>query len=362
MSYINSIGIANPDQRTKQMDIYQYMVDSIPFNEKEKKVLRYLYKKSGIKHRHSVLSDFNLANNNGKFYNSNNEYNPSIEQRLAVYDNNAANLAIRAIKKCIVKNNVTASELTHLICVSCTGMSAPGVDTEIISKLELSSSIQRFNVNFMGCFAAVNGLKLADALCKAEANSKVLVVCVELCTLHFQNEISDDYNLSNMLFADGSAAVLVSNEALSNEALHIHGFYSDINSDGVKDMSWNISSSGFLMKLSSYVPQLLNRGFKDLIDKVLKVYNIAYSDLNHWAIHPGGRRILDNIEREFQLESNKLNASRSILENYGNMSSPTILYVLQHLQEQDNNPEGEYIFAAAFGPGLTTETALLSYA
>ncbi|WP_235298978.1 type III polyketide synthase [Portibacter marinus] len=362
MSFINSIGIANPAYKSEQMQIYEYMIGAIPFNERERKILKYLYKKSGINSRYSVLPDFSNSNGTERFYNEKNNFNPRVENRLSKYDDASLPLATKAISNCLLDSNVRSEEITHLITISCTGMSAPGMDTEIIRDLKLNTNLQRFNITFMGCFAAINGLKLAHTICKAEPNAKVLVVSVELCTLHFQNEISEDYNLSNMLFADGAAATIVTSQPLNGRALSIHGFHSEINDDGVKDMSWNISSSGFLMKLSSYVPALLKTGFKGVIDKVLEHYQLKYDDLQYWAIHPGGKRILDNIEKEFHLEVKKLEASREVLREFGNMSSPTILFVLKNLLENGHIQKGQYIFTAAFGPGLTTETALLSYA
>ncbi|GLR19984.1 type III polyketide synthase [Portibacter lacus] len=362
MSYINTIGIANPLYKSDQMDIYDYMVDTIPYPDKEKKVLRYLYKKSGIETRYSVLPDFSATNGEERFYNTNNQYNPNVENRLSVYDKSALPLALEAIQNCLEDSTIPNSEITHLITISCTGMSAPGMDAEIIKTLNLSKSIQRFNINFMGCFAAINGLKLADTICRADTDARVLVVSVELCTLHFQNTISADYNLSNMLFADGAAATIVTGNKISEQSLQISGFHSDINNKGEEDMSWNITSSGFLMQLSSYVPKLLKAGFKDILDSIVSKYGIAFEELQHWAIHPGGKRILDNIEHEFALENGELNASRKVLKDYGNMSSPTILFVLKSMQEAENKTKGEYIFTAAFGPGLTTETALLRYA
>lgn len=360
MSFINAIGTANPFYKTDQMTICQYMIKSMPFDQRQQKILKYLYRRSGIKSRYSVLSDFSSQNGRPNFYTSDNDFNPNIESRLLVYDNNAAQLALKAVDVCLSQSECSTDEITHLICVSCTGMSAPGIDTELIRRLDLNKSIQRININFMGCFAAVSGLKLADTIVKADSTAKVLLVSVELCTLHFQNEISDDYNLSNMLFSDGSAAALISGKATKN-ALAVHGFHSDINDDGVNDMSWNISSTGFLMKLSSYVPKLLKLGFQDVLGKILDKYKIGIEELEHWAIHPGGKRIIDNIQNEFSLDDQKLESSRNILSEYGNMSSPTILFVLDKLQKQNSDRNGEYIFTAAFGPGLTTETALLSY-
>jgi predicted naringenin-chalcone synthase len=338
------------------------MAESLPFTDKEKKVLRYLYRKSGIETRYSVLPDFGSQNGKERFYNTENHFSPRVENRLSVYDDASIPLALEAIENCLNNSSINSSEFTHLITISCTGMSAPGMDTEIIKTLGLANHIQRFNINFMGCFAAINGLKLADTICRADPNARVLVVSVELCTLHFQNEISDDYNLSNMLFADGAAAAIVSGKKLGKKSLKVHGFHSDINNKGKEDMSWNISSSGFLMKLSSYVPQLLKIGFKEILEKVMSNYDVNYSDLVYWAIHPGGKRILDNIEQEFTLKNGQLDASRGVLRDFGNMSSPTVLFVLRSIQENKKRKEGEYIFTAAFGPGLTTETALLSYA
>lgn len=362
MSFINSIGIANPQYRTDQMAIYSYMTEALPFSDQQKKVLRYLYKKSGIETRYSVIPDFGSLNGEERFYNKGNQFSPSVQNRLSLYDHDSAPLALAAINNCLENIEIKNSEFTHLITISCTGMSAPGLDAEIIKSLDLVSHIQRFNINFMGCFAAINGLKLADTICRAQKNARVLIVSVELCTLHFQNEISEDYNLSNMLFSDGAAAAIVTGRKQGPKCLKIHGFHSDINNKGENDMSWNISSNGFLMKLSSYVPQLLKVGFKEIMEKMMVRYDVNYEELAYWAIHPGGKRILDNIEKEFTLNMGQLDASREVLKDFGNMSSSTVLFVLRSIQESKRRNEGEYIFTAAFGPGLTTETALLSYA
>ena len=362
MTFIDAIGIANPAYRSKQMDIFSYMSETIDFTAKEQKVLRYLYAKSGIETRYSVLSDFSPTADASDFYLPEDNYSPSIDKRLARYDEASVPLALEAIENCLKDSRSTSDEITHLITVSCTGMSAPGMDTAIIKALKLSNQIQRYNINFMGCYAALTGLQLANTICTAQDNARVLVVAVELCTLHFQNQVSADYNLSNMLFADGAAAAVVTNVKEPGRSFAIHGFESDINHDGQEDMSWKISSNGFLMKLSSYVPQLLKLGFRNILNSVLEKHGVPIGQVHKWAIHPGGKRILDNVVQEFDLADDHIEASRQILRDYGNMSSPTILFVLKSLQDSASREAGQYIFTAGFGPGLTTETALLSYA
>src|SRR5580692_9812254 len=179
-------------------------------NESHKRKLKLIYSKSGIEKRYSVVPDYSRGINDWKFYprSENLEPFPSLEQRMIWYNKYAAPLSVDAIRNCI-KNKIHHNEITHLITVSCTGMSAPGLDLQVMELMDLHKSIFRTSVNFMGCYAAIHALKLADAICRAEPDSNVLIVCTELCTLHFQREPTMDNIASSLLFSDGSAAILV---------------------------------------------------------------------------------------------------------------------------------------------------------
>ena len=223
MSKIVSIGTAVPQYRHEQEKIFEFMSRVYAINELEKRKLRFVYKHSGIKTRYSVLNDYSLPASEWKFFipTENHEPFPSIEKRMKSFREHAARLSIKAINNCI--ENIDDKNITHLITVSCTGMSAPGLDLELMELLNLPATTWRTSINFMGCYAAIHGLKLADAICKADAKANVLIVCVELCTLHFQKKYTPDNISSGILFADGAAAVLVSGNE-NAEGLNIEHF------------------------------------------------------------------------------------------------------------------------------------------
>ncbi|WP_305952904.1 type III polyketide synthase [Emticicia oligotrophica] len=356
MSKIIAIGTANPVHRHQQNDIMRFMLDANNPDEKNRKLLPILYHRSGIDTRYSVFSDFSLARGQWAFFGDNCTM-PSLEKRMAFYNQEAVKLSVSAIEDCLKtdKNATSIQEITHLITVTCTGLSAPGLDIQLVQALNLSPNIVRTSVNFMGCYAALHALKIADAFCRADASAKVLVVCTELCTLHFQKSNDVDAILSSTLFADGSAACLISGD---NEArgLAIKQFYSQIALSGQEDMAWQLSSTGFLMTLSSHVPKLIKQEIKNLLENSLQKLGLNTENITDWAIHPGGKNILEAVETSLELEAEALNESYEVLKNYGNMSSPTILFVLKKMMESTKTGN---IFAVAFGPGITMESVIL---
>ena len=254
---------------------------------------------------------------------------------------------------------INGNEITHLITVSCTGMSAPGLDLQVMELMGLPQNVYRTSVNFMGCYAAIHGLKIADAICRSEKNAKVMIVCTELCTLHFQKEPTVDSIASSLLFGDGAAAVLVTNNEYNKPGLKLDQFYSEVITKGKKDMAWELSSSGFLMTLSGFVPELLEEDFNPLVTRALEKANIERNEIAQWCIHPGGRRILDAIHRSLSFTNGDLRYSYETLKEVGNLSSATILFVLKKIMNSGLT-SGQRVFGAAFGPGLTMETFVAS--
>ncbi len=321
----------------------------------EARKLRFMYSQSGIGHRYSVLPDYGKPMHEWKFYSptENLEPFPSLEKRMAVYNKQAPPLSVDAIRDCL-GHNVNPQSITHLITVSCTGMSAPGLDLQVMELMDLPKTIFRTSVNFMGCYAAIQALKIADAFCKSDRAAQVLIVCTELCTLHFQREATMDNMMSSLLFADGSSAVLLMNDEAAAEGLHLDGFYSEINPKGKRDMAWELSSSGFLMTLSGYVPDLIEEDFAAVVERALAKNNLTTNDVSHWCIHPGGKRILDAIQKSMGFQNGELSCSYEVLDEIGNLSSATVLFVLKKMLQQKGGPKK--FFGAAFGPGLTVET------
>ena len=356
MSKIISIGLALPPHKHKQDDILKFMQLVYAMNNADNRKLKYLYHHSGIDYRYSVIPDYSRDVNAWEFYpqTENLEPFPSLEQRISLFNKTAGPLSVTAIQECI-HGLINGDEITHLITVSCTGMSAPGLDLQVMELMDLPQNIYRTSINFMGCYAAIHGLKIADAICRSEKNAKVMIVCTELCTLHFQKEPTVDSIASSLLFGDGAAAVLVTNNEYNKKGLRLDQFYSEVISKGKKDMAWELSSSGFLMTLSGFVPELLEEDFNPLVTKALEKANVDRKEIAQWFVHPGGRRILDAIHRSLSFTNGDLKYSYETLKEVGNLSSATILFVLKKIMNSGLT-SGQRVFGAAFGPGLTMET------
>ncbi|MEP7318074.1 MAG: type III polyketide synthase [Panacibacter sp.] len=358
MAEIISIGTAVPQYCHRQQDIIQLMSKVYGLDETEKRKLSFLYNHSGIDTRYSVIDDYSLPEEDWDFMPADIETPfPSLDERMKIFDKEALALSLSAINNCI-ESIIKPEQITHLITVSCTGMSAPGLDLQIAEALNLTPELFRTSVNFMGCYAAIHALKFAKMICDTTPNSNVVIADTELCTLHFQKEYTPDNAASSLLFADGSAAVLVSNFIKSPNAISLKGFYSQVAFRGKNDMSWELSSKGFLMKLSGYVPQLIEEDIDSLVTASLTHHQLEKNDITHWCIHPGGKKILQVIAQKLALEKDDLCFSKTVLSKYGNMSSPTILFVLKDMMQ--NMQTGANIFGIAFGPGLTMETFLAS--
>ncbi|MDX2196341.1 MAG: type III polyketide synthase [Cytophagales bacterium] len=358
MSYIAAIGTAVPAHRYKQEEILHFMKFFQKLSDDDYRKQSVLYKNSGIDTRYCIMPDYKCSVEERIFYPKNDHMTPFplMDERMQMYCEQAPLLAIEAIKNAIPERKY--SSITHLITVSCTGMAAPGLDLWLLQKLNMSRNIHRTSVNFMGCYATIHAMKQAHAICSQIIDAQVLIVSVELCSLHFQRENTMDNNLSNLLFADGAAAMLINNDA-QNSWYSIAHFYSEVDNEGRNDMAWQLSSKGFLMTLTSYIPQLLKKGFQNIVNNSLAHSHLSIGDVKYWAIHPGGKRILDTIKSELSLPYECMAASYEILQKFGNMSSPTISFVLEHITKNQKPLAGDTIFGAAFGPGLTTETFVL---
>ena len=335
------------------MDILSFMQTVYAASETEKRRMRFLYRQSGINQRYSVIADYSKGINEWKFYpqTENLEPFPSLEQRMAIYGKHAPLLSVDAIRDCLGHAHHPQT-VTHLLTVSCTGMSAPGLDLQIMDLLDLDKSIVRSSINFMGCYAAIHALKMANAICLADKQSRVLIVCTELCTLHFQRDATMDNLTSSLLFGDGAAAVLVSGG--SEAGLYLDSFYSEVIPKGKRDMAWELSSSGFQMTLSGYVPDLIEEDFRAVLERALQKQKLSIEDVSDWCIHPGGRKILEAVSQSLGIGMEHLDASCKVLHDYGNMSSASILFVLKNILHRGRKMSR--LVGAAFGPGLTVET------
>lgn len=362
MSYITAIGTANPSHRFSQSIIAEFMLRAMTLNNGDGRKLKAVFKASGIEYRHSVLDDYGKTEGFTFYADTPNlQPFPGTERRLQIFRENALALSLRAVRDMQDSySGVDVLSVSHLIVVCCTGMYAPGLDIDLVKSLKLPSTVQRTAINFMGCHAAFNALKIADAICTSSPAARVLVICTELCSLHFQRQPSDDNILANALFADGSAALMVEGSARNSLQLKIESFHSDLATEGMDDMAWTIGDLGFEMKLSSYVPELIRKGISGLTRALLAKVSVRLSDIRHFAIHPGGKKILEVVEKELGIARKDNEAAYHVLRNYGNMSSPTILFVLKEIIVRAGGfARGERILAVAFGPGLTLESMVL---
>jgi predicted naringenin-chalcone synthase len=364
MGRIISIGTAVPQYSAKQNGILHFMRSAYG-DETASRKLNILFHSSGISSRHSVLPDFGETHPEQELFFG--ETQPGVDKRMKVYQEHAVSLAIEAIQIALQKINgdVEAFGITHLITVSCTGLHAPGIDAAIMEKLGLPNDIFHTSVNFAGCNAAFPALKIADMITKTEENAKVLVVCVELCTLHFQPKNNHDNLLSNTIFGDGAAAVLVVSEpsarAQNLKGLSINGFCSALLSEGKHLMGWQVTPINFEMVLNAKVPAFIGKKINELMKQAALKLGIEPSDIGKWAVHPGGRKILDVVKTNLELADEDLLYSYQVLNECGNMSSPTILFILKRILENQLD-QNEKVLAIGFGPGINVDTALFSYA
>lgn len=334
-------------------------------DRKQERIISYLYSQSGIETRHSAVPDFVPGAEPGIFYDGQTDTlrNPTTGERNALYTEEAkrlgAEVACRALQNAPAFDN---RDVTHIVTVSCTGFFQPGLDYHLVRTLNLPPSVPRFHLGFMGCYAAFPALRLAKTICETDSTAVVLVVCLELCSLHLRFDGDTDALLGGSVFADGAAAVLVSarKPTVDTPALLLERFNTTLTPTGEGDMAWTIGDNGFMMRLSTYVPEILHANIADAIRPTLAASGLRVADVNHWAVHPGGRAIVDKVRSALDLCEGSLTASRRVLKDYGNMSSATVLFVLQEMLKSGTLTEpDEPVVAMAFGPGLTVESALL---
>jgi predicted naringenin-chalcone synthase len=356
-SVISAIGTATPPFRFSQKEVLKFMIEAHQTDDREAARLTKIYEVSGIEQRHSVVSDFNSAAGIDSLFSNG---FPSTAQRGSIYEEQAVQIGKQAIENLFTTvRNLIPAQITHLITVSCTGMYAPGLDIDLIEQLGLNKSAERLCINFMGCYGAFNALKTADYICRAQPAAKVLIADVELCTLHFQKENTLNNWVANSLFADGAAAVLVEgeNSRSTTTAFRLQTFYNLLVLEGKKEMSWRIGDVGFQMHLSSQIARNIKGKIGEVTNKVLSLAKLSVKDVSRFAVHPGGRRILEVCEEALHLPEEVLEHSYDVLKKFGNMSSTTVLFVLQRLLQKAER--GEKVMSFAFGPGLTFESMIL---
>lgn len=353
------IGTAVPDVKIEQTDAAELTASFNARTEREGRMLRELYRRSGVKSRHSVIlegTDGGLAARQSFYHEPTTpeDNGPSTAKRMEFYSQRAGALATTAARRALAQSGCNASDITHLVTVSCTGFEAPGFDIALQQTLPLRPTVSRTHLGFMGCHGAMNALRVAEGFAMSQPGARVLVVCAELCSLHHQYGWAPDRIVSNALFADGAGAVVVG--AGTTSRVSYLGGGSLIVPGTLGEMTWKIGDNGFAMTLSPQVPDLIKRDLAPFISDWLSRFNVAVSDITSWAIHPGGPRILSAAGEALSLEPSQWAESEAVLSEFGNMSSPTVLFILERLLAR--GVVGPVVMLA-FGPGLTIEAALL---
>lgn len=314
---------------------------------------------SGIDHRYFVVKDAEDNTSDKFFTKDGRHFSPDTKTRMTEYEKWSIDLTKDAVKKLAEKNKIDFSSLDRLITISCTGFFAPGLDYELIKEFNISPSVKRTNIGFMGCAASLIGMNTVWESLNQNGNENILLVSVELCSLHLQTEPTRDNILANMIFADGAAAAYFSkNNNYTNKKLEIQFAESFLFEDSAKFMGWKIGNKGFEMMLSSELPKIILNSAAPKIKDILNQRSLELSAIKHWALHPGGRAILDSLQNGLQFTDDQLKPSREVLRNYGNLSSVSILFVLNNFLDSSLLTKDDYLCAIAFGPGLTMELVL----
>jgi alpha-pyrone synthase len=351
-AYLNHIVTAVPDH-----DIHSTFVARAPSllnQDRHRALLKRMAGRVQIEHRYSFLKppgvdeegfDADGLFRRGAF--------PDTKTRMSFYERHAFTLARRALDQLDLA--AQKDSITHLIVTTCTGFYAPGLDLQIVEHYGLRHAVERTMIGFMGCYAALNALKLARHIVRSQPTARVVVLNLELCTLHLQETDDLEQLLSFLIFADGCAASIVSAEP---RGLELQSFHAAIMPDSADQITWHIGGFGFDMVLLGVVPATVGKGLQSNLNAILR--GRVRDDIRHWAIHPGGRTILDAVQKAVGIPDEKLRQSRDILRRYGNMSSATIMFVLNEMMTP-GTPAGPGC-AMAFGPGLTAETMLFRVA
>ena len=348
--YINRISTGVPPHDVHAAFV-RYALSLVKDDKRCEILLRRMAERSGIEHRYSCLAPAPDSNHGhaldadsfyvrGKF--------PSTAARMRLFEKRAPQLAAETIER--LGLGESRDNITHLLITCCTGFFAPGLDIEIVERCRLPTSVERTIIGFMGCYAAINALKLARHIVRSEPSARVLVLNLELCTLHFQETTDITQLLCFLLFSDGCAASLVTSDP---HGLALDSFRAML-LPGTHDlMSWNVGDLGFDMVLSGEVPGAIHDALRASSNEILAS---ATAPIESWAVHPGGRTILEAVERALDLAPAKLSGSRDVLRRFGNMSSAAVMFVLDELMR--SGQRGTTGCAMSFGPGLVAETML----
>ncbi|GGL72626.1 naringenin-chalcone synthase [Curtobacterium citreum] len=353
---IRAVGTAVPTTTLDQAAVRDLFAGQPDLGRLGRRLVPAAFDGSDVAHRHTVLEELDSARPGGTFRQDDGALvSPSTGTRNDRYRDLAPALFVAAARDAVERAGIEPARVTHLVTVSCTGFTQPGPDIDVVAQLGLPAGVFRHHIGFMGCCAAFPALRIAAAFTEADPDAVVLVVCAELCTLHVRASDDPDQIVANSVFGDGAAAVVVTQ---GGPGLRIERFATATVPEGASEMAWNIGDEGFEMILSTAVPKLVGVHVPAAVQGLLGEGETP-SDVPVWAVHPGGRAIVDRAQESLGLPDAAVASSRNVLRDHGNMSSATVLFVLRDALEQ-GVPDGSSLVAVAFGPGLTVESARLT--
>ncbi|REJ87775.1 MAG: type III polyketide synthase [Planctomycetota bacterium] len=370
---ILGLGTALPPHTMSQEEALQMSTNIICRDRRQSRIMRVLFRKAAVENRHTCIpyltayewagqevpsespshgSEVIVEGNGDALYRG-----LTTGERMRVFAEKAAPLAKQAVRASFEEAGVSPSDVTHLVTVSCTGFDAPGIDIELIDGLKLPPTTERVNVGYMGCHGAINGLRVARGIASHDPSAVVLLSATELCSLHYRFNWDDEGIIGNALFADGSAALVLANrdETPQRPALQLKATGSCLIPDSRDVMSWRIGDHGFEMSLTADVSYKIDDHLRDWLSGWLDRQGHSIESIGSWAVHPGGPRILQAVESSLDLPEEATQFSRSVLSELGNMSSPTVLFIIDRMRKAGAPSP---CLALGFGPGLMAEAAL----
>lgn len=355
------IGTAVPPHRLDQEEASQKLAEALAGNMKSARWARRIFKHSGVETRYTCEPNLLEPSDRCRYLSfSTPHVIPTTAERMEIYKSQSVPLGLAAAKQALQDSKLNNSDITHLITVSCTGLFLPGLDAALIPKLELAANVNRIPLTFLGCAAGLTAIRLSKEIVEGNPYAKVLIVSVELCTLHIQPSSERDDLFATAFFGDGAAACVVGERGPGHKGIFALGSNRAVILPGsAEEMVWNVGNYGFNLYLSPQIPKLIGRFVPAEIEHLLGEEPAPAL----WAIHPGGRGIVDSLQTIYDLTDEQVRASRNILSRFGNLSSATLLFVLQEMrQELEHSVQGSKEgIAVAFGPGLNAEMMRIAY-
>jgi alkylresorcinol/alkylpyrone synthase len=347
---ILKVETAVPPNRYAQSEILDHFLELQGPGCRER-AIRAVFNRAGVGYRHMVASK-------GDF-----DHVPTTRERNDSYMREAVLLGETVLRRGLAEAGLSAKDVDDFVVVSCTGFSIPGLDLQLAGRLGMRSDLRRTCVLGMGCYGAFPGLRRGLESVQVDSGRTAVVLALELCSLHLQPDQSVENVVSSALFSDGAALAIIGHEngAEVDTVPHILDSRTFCDYSTLEHMSFTVTDHGFRMYLSSYVPDLLAASVGGFVDGLLANNGLLRGDVAFWGIHPGSTKIIDYVQGQLGLTDAQVECSHTVLYNYGNMSSATILFVLDHIQRCSHPAPGDYGVLLAFGPGLTMEGMLVRW-